>query len=220
VGCVADYEQALGIAEKIGDQQGAAACAFSLGHAFKNIPALRNLSRAEEWYQRSLGTQAPDDRMGQGMCMNQLGMVERGRLEEAINAKSPEQALVHFQAGVDWFKRALERIPLDALVTRAIANNQLGVIHGIIQDLSTALPYYREGVRCYESTGDQFNAGQLRFNVAIDLTKAKLFSEALEWARAARRSFEASENADDRIVQTTELIRRIESDLSKNPPPQ
>jgi hypothetical protein len=44
--------------------------------------------------------------------------------------------------------------------------------------------------------------------------------EALEWAHAALRDYEASENADAEIIKSTELIRRIESDLSKTQPQQ
>jgi tetratricopeptide (TPR) repeat protein len=215
-GCLAVYEQALKIAEKIGDRSGASICAISLGHAFMEIPALRDLSKAEEWYRRSLDLLPANDRMGQGQRMHQLGMVERKRPGEAIEAKSsPEELLGHFSAAVGWFEKALRLVPPEA---RANINNELGGIYGDVGDLDSALPYYREGIRCDEAQENRRRAGNTRSNVAVDLANARRFPEALEWARAALRDFEAVENADDRIIRTTELIRQIESGLSKTPP--
>ena len=53
-GCIASYEEALDLAEQIGERAGAATCAFNLGTAYKDIPAIRDLDQAEHWYRRSL----------------------------------------------------------------------------------------------------------------------------------------------------------------------
>jgi tetratricopeptide (TPR) repeat protein len=111
-------------------------------------------------------------------------------------------------------------MPANALNSLAATYNQLGSIFGDIGDLDTALTYYRQGIRCEEAHGNPFGAGGTRFNVAIDLAKSGRFPEAIEWARAALRDFEGSENADSEIVNAAELIRRIESDLSRTPPQQ
>src|SRR5262249_15684096 len=55
--CVAGYEESLAMFERIGDRVAAAICAFNLGHAYKDIPTLRDLTRAEHWYRRSLDMQ-------------------------------------------------------------------------------------------------------------------------------------------------------------------
>ncbi len=75
VKCVATCEEALRLAEQIGDQAGASACAFNLGRAFggENIAALRNFERAEHWYRRSLELRDERDRIGRARCLGQLG---------------------------------------------------------------------------------------------------------------------------------------------------
>jgi len=134
--------------------------------------------------------------------------------------KNQGEALVYFKAAVNWYQQALKKYPANTLDSLAATYSTLGSIHGDIGDLDSALTYYREGIRCQEAQGNPFRAGQTRFNVAIDLANAGRHADALEWARAALRDFEASENADERIIKTTELIRWIESGPSKTAPRQ
>ena len=46
--------EAITIYQKIGDKASEAVRAYNLGHAYKDLPALRNLDEAERWYRRSL----------------------------------------------------------------------------------------------------------------------------------------------------------------------
>ena len=53
-GCVQPYQEAIGLFQRIGDRHGESTAAFNLGHAYSDpdIPALRDLGQAEQWYQR------------------------------------------------------------------------------------------------------------------------------------------------------------------------
>src|ERR1700679_264614 len=52
--CIATFTEAAEMAKRMGDRDGEAAVAFNLGHTYKNLPAVRNLAEAEQWYRRSL----------------------------------------------------------------------------------------------------------------------------------------------------------------------
>jgi hypothetical protein len=45
------------------------------------------------------------------------------------------------------------------------------------------------------------------------------FADALDWAKSALRDYEASENADEKVIKTLELLKWIESALRANVPP-
>jgi hypothetical protein len=63
--CVAAYEEALELFGLLGDDRGTVVCVFNLGHAYKNIPAIRDLTRAEALYRRSLELRDERDRLRQ-----------------------------------------------------------------------------------------------------------------------------------------------------------
>ena len=73
-GCVEAYQEAVDLSQRIGDRPGEAIVAFNLGHAYTDIPALRDLAQAERWYRRSLELRDERDRLGRGKCLSQLGM--------------------------------------------------------------------------------------------------------------------------------------------------
>jgi hypothetical protein len=61
-------------------------------------------------------------------------------------------------------------------------------------------------------------AGQTRYNAAA-LARAGRFPDAHEWAQSALRDYQASENADQYIVETLKLLEWIESALRATSPP-
>ena len=73
--CIALYEQVLDLSEQIGDRRMSATCAYNLGTAYKDIPAIRDLNKAEQWSRRSLDLHDGRDGLGQGKCHNLLGNV-------------------------------------------------------------------------------------------------------------------------------------------------
>ena len=52
--CVAAYEEAIRHCQRIGDTADEAITHFNLGHAYKDLPAIRDLDAAEAAYRRSL----------------------------------------------------------------------------------------------------------------------------------------------------------------------
>jgi tetratricopeptide (TPR) repeat protein len=221
VECVASYEESLALAERIGDKAGAAICALSLGHAYKDLPALRDLSEAERWYRRSLDLRDPGDRLGRGKCANQLGTVTLERFRDARTAGRPEEELLVFlNDAARWYYEALELLPEDAVGALAVAHNQLGVVYRA-GDLDRAVPHYQRAIRYYEAQGNHFGATQTRYNAALALTSAGRFADALAYAEEALRGFETyGERAGAEVVKTRELIEEIQRGMqSRSPAP-
>jgi tetratricopeptide (TPR) repeat protein len=211
VECVPAYEEALELSERIGERTGAATCAFNLGHAFEDLPTLRDLDQAERWYQRSLELRDESDRQGRGRCAGQLGTVARNRFGEAQAAGRPKKELVRYlNEAVRRYHEALALFPADAIKDLAVAHNQLGATYGDAGDFDRAVQHYREAVQRFEEAGNLFNAARTRFNVAIDLLNANRRADALEYAEAALRGFESyGERAGELIERTRGLIAAI-----------
>jgi len=209
--CVASYEESLELNESIGDQAGAAICAFNFGHAYKNVSALRDLDQAMYWYRRSLELRDERDRLGRGGCLAQLGNVVYEQFKDARGRKAgADELLRHLNEAAGFYHQALELIPPDAVDELAVAHNALGAIYGGAGDLDRALPHYRDAIRYREQQGNLYAASQTRFNVAVGLARAGRVQDALAYAEAALRGFESyGESAAEVVQKTRGLIERI-----------
>ena len=216
-GCIASYEESLDLAEWIGDHAGAASCAFNLGTAYKNIPAIRDLDQAESCYRRSLGLFDEHDRLGRAKCQYQLGAVALARFQMAKDAGEPEAALLaHLNAALQAYQEGLKLIPENAVDDRAVVHNQLGEIYRIAGDIDRALPHYRESIRYEELQGNTYGAATTRRNVAVALAQSGRFLDARDYARAARdgyASYGTAAAADLRKAE--EFIEMIEKDIAR-----
>jgi tetratricopeptide (TPR) repeat protein len=211
--CISAYEESLELSEQIGEKAGAAICAFNLGRAYTDIPAIRDLAQAERWYRRSLELHDERDRLGRSNCLNQLGLVAQERFREARKvARSEEELLRHLNAAVQYYHQALDLTPPNAVDALAVTHNALGAIYGDAGNLDRALPHYRESIRYEEMQGNLYGAAQTRFNVAIALADAGRLAEARLYAQAALRNY--VENYGDGAAAETQrthgLIEEIE----------
>lgn len=218
--CVNAYQEALRLAEEIHDTQAAATCAFNLGHAFKDLDQIRDLAAAEQWYRRSLDLFPEKDRVGRAQCLGQLGSVAHARFLAAREANEPfDECVTLLQEAALYYEKSRGMRPANDIRGLAVVHNQLGIIYSEAGHLDAALDNYRKSVRFKEATGDRFAAGRTRENAARALALAGRFADAREWARAALRDYEASENADEPIVGAVKLLELIESALQATPPP-
>jgi tetratricopeptide (TPR) repeat protein len=212
--CVHGYREALSHAEQIQDSQGAAACAANLGHAYEDLPGIRDLALAERWYQRSLDLHAKKDRIRRAGCLVQLGSVAYERFLDASKAgRPPEECHGYLSQAERYNRQALEMFPANAVRELGPTHHQLGIVYAAAGQIDTALRHYRESIRYYETMKDRFGAGQSRFNAALALAGAGRFADARDWAQAALRDYQACENADERVVETLKLLECIESGL-------
>jgi tetratricopeptide (TPR) repeat protein len=210
--CVDSYKEAIELAERIGDKPGEAICAYNLGNAYLAISALRNLEQAELWYRRSLELFDERDKLGQAKCLNQLGNVARERFEEARTAKNPEKELKsHINDALQYYNKALEMTPLNAVNDLAVTHNQLGLIYHDAGDLDHALSHYRDSIRYNEVADNLYGAALTRYNVARALVQVGRITDGLEYAHAALRGFETYGD------RASEEIHNVQRDLANWP---
>jgi tetratricopeptide (TPR) repeat protein len=218
--CVAGYLEALFLAEQIHDSQAVAICAFNLGHAYEDLPEIRDLALAEQWYQRSLGLCLKEDHMGRAACLAELGSVCYKRFLDAKKASRPsEEFLGHLSHAQQYYAQGLDLFPADAIRELETTHYQLGVVFAAAGEIGAALRHYRESIRYTETMQDRFGAGQARFNAAVALADAGRFADARDWAQSALRDYQACENADEKVVKTLKLLELIESRLRATSPP-
>jgi tetratricopeptide (TPR) repeat protein len=197
----------------LGDQPHAAIAAFDLGHAYKDLPGLRDLDEAERWYQRSLALRDPQDRLGRGKGLITLGSVAYERFMDAGEADQPEAELLRrLNDAASYYYQALDLLPPNAVNDLAVTHNALGAIHNSTGDLEQALRHWRDAARLFETAGDGYHAGVVRYNIALSLANAGRLADARDYAQAALRDFEpygAGAAAD--VEKTQRLIAAIQA---------
>lgn len=209
--CVSTYEEALELSERIGERTGAAICAFNLGHSFRDLPTLRDLDRAEGWYQRSMDLIDERDRMGHSRCVGQLGHIAYERFLKARTTDQPEEELLRYlNKALSLYQEALDLLPKNAVNDLAVVHNQLGSIFGSAGELDRAVHHFREAIHYEETQGNFYGAARTRLNVGITLARAGRRADALEYAEAALRGFEPyGVGAAEMIEKTHRLIAMI-----------
>lgn len=217
--CVAAYEEALALCERIDERAIGGACAFNLGHAYRTIAPIRDLRRAEHWYRASSESFKGRDTQNYAICLGELGNIALERFKDAERGNAGQQELVcHLNAALQLHKQKLEMLPPDMLRERATAYNQLGTIYAEVGDIDRALSHWRESIRLDETQGDLYSAGKTRQNVAIALARSGRLADAREYALAALRNYETyGAGATDKVQKTQQLLARIEQAIAKGP---
>ncbi|MEA2883132.1 MAG: hypothetical protein QOH32_2388 [Bradyrhizobium sp.] len=189
--CAATYREVLEVIGTIKDSDALAVCAFNFGHAYKDLPEIRNLDESERWYSQSLELRAPGDFVARGQCLGQLGFIAIERFDDAKAAKRPVDELIkHLKEAAQLYEQALAMIPESEKVSRGITHNQLGSVYHRAGDINRALHHYRQAIRYAEEADNLFAAGSRRYNVAQMLYSAERLSDARVYAAAALENYQ------------------------------
>lgn len=218
-GCVIHYEHAADLHRTIGDRRAEGVVAFNLGHAYVDIPSLRDLKRAEHWYRRTLALTDEQDRVVRSGTVGQLGMVAHERFRDARAAGQPKQVLLeHLNAAADTYQQALDLLPADANPNLAAFHHQLGSIYTDAGQFDTALTHYQQSIRLKEVAGNRYSAGQTRQNVAVLFARTGRTSDALLYARAALSDYAPyGAGATAAIEQVQQLIALLDPPADPTP---
>ena len=210
--CVGAYREAFDLANAIGDTTRQATCAFNLGRAYRRIAALRNLDEAERWVRKSLDLRPPGDAFGRGKSLSLLGTVFYRAFHGSPGSKATRQGTRPSPRRSGAIVRAGARnVPETAITDRGVMHNQLGNIYGEAGDIDHALRHYQQDIRYSEEAGDQFGAGETRYNVALALLDAGRLDDARAYAEAALANYQTfGERAAAEIQRTERLIAAID----------
>jgi len=214
VECIEAYTEASELYQRNGNRPNEAIAAFNLGHAYKDLPTVRDLAQAEYWYRRSLELRDERDRLGRGKCLTTLGDVTYEHFKETRAHQQPETELgLHFNTALKFYQQALALLPPNAVDDLAVTHNQLGNIYGDVGDFARALPHYQESIRYKEAAGNHYHAATARYNVALTFLRQGRRADARDYAHAALRGFELyGDGAADMIEETKALLRKIEEE--------
>jgi len=215
--CIASFKEAIMLCWRIGDKLQEAIVAFNLGQAYLTIIAVRDLTKAESWYQRSLNLTPLHDQLGRGKCYGQFGLVEYERFKEKLAANNPKkEPHVHLTLAIEFYQQALNLLPPNATNDLAVMHNQLGLVYWESGNSELALLHYRESMRYEEMQGNLFGAALTRQNIAIVLAQSGRLADAMDYARAALRGFSTfGQGVTEELQRIQELIRQIQDRLQK-----
>ena len=148
------------------------------------------------------------------MTTGQLGNVAHERFNDARAAGAPdEQLLRHLNDAVGAYHQKLGLLPDNAVGELAVTHHGLGNIYGDAGDIATALGHYQQAIHYRERQDDRYGAGWARHDAAITLARAGRRHDALLYARAALRDYEAvGPGAAARADQARQLITRLEQE--------
>jgi tetratricopeptide (TPR) repeat protein len=212
-GCLALFQEALELAQRIGDRAAEALVAFNLGNAYLAVPGLRDLDQAEHWYQHSLNLREDTDWLGRARLLGSLGGLALQRFQDARAASQsrPLLLLEHLNAAIRSYQQALDLIPPDDYETRAITEHQLGIAYSQSGEFGQALRHYQQAIQHEEARGNIFGAGQTRYNIALLLEDDGRIGDGLLYARAALANFQqAGPGAASDAQAAEQLIGRLE----------
>ena len=212
-GCLPYLREALGLLERIGGRIEEANLAIGLGNAYLGVPGLRDLDQAEHWFQHSLRMRPGSDQLGQARSLAQLGAVALQRFDDARAASEAQSVLLqHLNAALHGYRQALDLIPADDHQTRAALENQLGTIYACGGDTGQALRHYQQAIQHHEAFGDNYGAGQARYNIALLLDGDGRISDALHYACAALHNYEQGRPG---ATSGADRARRLIADLEQ-----
>ena len=215
-GCVDHYLEAMELAQRIGDRRSEAIIAFNLGHAYLDIPALRDLDQAEQSYQRAMQLVGDQDKLARARTIGQLGKVSRLRFLEARSSGAASDVLLgHLNDAADAHHQKLDLLPANAVAEHAVTHHQLGLTYADARDVDRALGHYQQAIQYRERHDDRYGAGWVRQDAALALADAGRNREALLYARAALRDYEAAgPGAAAGAGGISQLITQLEQDLA------
>lgn len=159
---------------------------MSLGHAYKDLPAIRNLKLARQWYRRAIKHRSPQDLLGRARGWYQLSLVAFERLREAQAAElSLRQKERFYRVSLALVNRAAEATPRNAVNDLVVIHHHLGALFTQSDRPNLAFGHFQESIRLEELRGDHYGAAVSRLEIAKTFFSFNRFSDALVFAQAA-----------------------------------
>lgn len=199
--CVARYQEAIEYMQRIGDAAAEAVAHYNLGHAYKDLPAIRDLDAAEAAYRRSLDLHDPNDALGRSKSILAIGMVHHERFNEARGRGEPDAVVLrHARAAEQHYQQALALCPPSAVADLGPLHGQLGILYAEVGQTEPAREHFERTAQYFEQSNNRYHAGFTRYNLALMYRDAAgraaaparrdLLQRALAYARASLRDYQ------------------------------
>jgi tetratricopeptide (TPR) repeat protein len=228
--CLAAYEEAIRYSQRAQAPSVEAVIHYNLGHAYRNISAIRDLDAAEAAYRRELGLLNSEDPAGRAATIQQIGIVHYERLGESIRrGEKVETTLKHAQAAEQLYFQALNLCPSTALTYLGPIHNQIATLYADVGEYDRAREHFEYAAHFAERTDDRHGAGKVRFNIsrmyaeaarreAVTTRQRGLLQRAQAYAQAALSDFRHYQGRAAREeAEATSNLDRI-SDALRNLP--
>ncbi len=216
--CVGVFEEAIVLDRRLGDRDLEAITTANLGDAFRLVPALCDLDRAESCYRRCLELTDERNLLFQSHCLERLGIVATQRFREArAEERAEDEMLKHLLSAARFYEKVLATLPPDSADELASIHNSIGTLYGEVGAFDESLAHLYESLRWSETSGDTDVAGQTRYNIAVTLARMGRFADALDYAHAALRNLET---CDGNVTQTIKVMRRLMLEIERAMLPQ
>lgn len=224
--CLECYQEGIQISKRIGDKREEAVLEFNLGHAYLQVPDMRDLDAAEAAYRRSLNLEGPDN-PGYPKSVLQIGVVHYDRFHEAQQAGKPAEVFLASAVEAEkQYQLALQLTSNNDYRALAPIHNRLGNLYSDLGQFDSARYHFERDIECEEEVGNRFGAGQTRYHVSImyyrlsehDKQKASKqanLTRALAYAEAAVRDFQYYKgNASAEEAQAQRVIEVINQEIA------
>ncbi|MDY3555986.1 CHAT domain-containing protein [Gemmata sp. JC717] len=188
--CLREYHQARTYYETIDDKHGQAVVALNLGHVYKDIPLLFDPDAAEKWYEMSLELREAPDWEGRAVIAENMAMLAHSRFWATVDTNGPaEDAVRHLERAANLLIRVIRRVPPEAAHHLGPMHNHLGVVLDDAGSYQDAVTHFSRAIQYAREIGDAHLAADAQYNAAIALDRDSRHTDALEYARAALKSF-------------------------------
>ncbi|MDQ5823731.1 MAG: CHAT domain-containing protein [Chloroflexota bacterium] len=229
--CLGYYEESVQLFKRIGRPTHDAIVSINLGTAYLLLPQIRDLDKAEEWFNRSMDLMQKDDALGRADVLRNLGDVAEARALQTLKASTTAQdhqvgseLLRDFvrllNEAIQYYYQSLAVLPNYATDRLVVTHAKLGQLinQGRTFDKTisheASISHYRQAIRLAESVGDFHRAAQCRLSIAVTLAylpKPDYLQDALLYANTALQYFESTgSSAAGEARNARELIEHIE----------
>ena len=216
--CIQSLKQSMTISNWIGDSYHEKHSTFAVGVAYFSVDEVRDLRRAERWFNRYSDLLEVHETWERSILFNEFGNLARERAYQALReGGSQEDARTHLQEAVEAYHQALELTPSHANGSLVFKHNSLSTAYRELRNIDASLKHSREAIKFAELAGDLFEAGHARFNAAITSLKNERYDDARLYAQAALNNFGTfGQGAAAETSNTHALLTDIERAANEN----
>jgi tetratricopeptide (TPR) repeat protein len=213
--CVSMSEEAVRLYRTISDNVGVSIRLFNLGHAFKNVPALRNLEKAAHYYDAAYNSYPDHDALARGQCLAQLGAVSLELLTDSQEKGAAEAVMLHhFEDAINYYQRALELEPPDAIANLALTHNQLGAAYQYSRtEQSKAVEHFKKAMQYFAQSGQWFGEAGACLNAAQVLLRLAKPHDAKDYASEGLKILELANYSGPELARAKNILTVIEKKI-------